>query len=941
MRKYPTMRTNPLATRGLLCSALLASLTIGCDPTSFLGNLDPGALNVMYAGCHQVLEGPVCELPDSESGARVLTLHVESRRLPNISFGGLDGNFGPFSHSACSKEICSHTLSGMRFRLKIPEGTAFVVVEAQEPGVAPWQLEVMDHRNRPEVFAQAQQVEQTESRSAAANLLLRHAPMLEDHWKAEALSRVGRYQKRQGAAAEALATLNTSRQLHLVSGNLSMFVRDTTVAVQTLIIDAGMQLDAARKLAAEMRGILPQHYESQHFYHWSSQFAANKARDHREALLHGELGTQLAQSFGNQLFESYLASDYSHTLQKLGRFQEAIQVLTRQTKTIDPSALRCRDAELLNTLGFVQWHQRQSTRGQSDEWASPLPTFEQALAIAEEYCVDGTNQHEQTNSWINLALAYLDLNEPEKASESLSHIDTTQNLKLFHRQWLTQTRGEIALTQQNARVALQAFSQLSQMSPPASYPYLQLRSQLGQARAHALLGDFPSAHNLWQSIQNKLEREGLLVPIHEGRDLFLAHHHLVTGEYVSSLLKTAATERALAVVRAARTRLLRSLTWQNRMESLSETQRTIWQLSLGRYQGLRQELETLLQNEWQLATTELAEHRRKRARLEKDVAQSFDAALAQFGHNHSGPSPQIPRPEAGEIRLSYFHTGAAWVGFVETATGVRSEPLDEISNWESRSELSRMLLAPFAEEIRSANRIHVETWGMIQSVDFHSLPFNQEALIAHAPVVYTLGLSVRPTHARHPTPSALVVSDPLGNLPHARTEGAAVALALENQFGTRLETLTGSSATNSEIRSKITSASFFHYAGHGQFSSNNNTNSSLILANNSHLDVSDILALPRVPEQVILSACETGRADTALPHEELGIAQAFVTAGSHVVVASTRSIEDTLSQFMMTLLYQSYASSGDLVVALQHAQNQAALQFPQSDWASFRIIARN
>ena len=60
--------------------------------------------------------------------------------------------------------------------------------------------------------------------------------------------------------------------LHLQTGGLSHYVKDGTAAVHTLIMDAGMKLNEARDLAASLRGILPQHYESQHFYHWASLF---------------------------------------------------------------------------------------------------------------------------------------------------------------------------------------------------------------------------------------------------------------------------------------------------------------------------------------------------------------------------------------------------------------------------------------------------------------------------------------------------------------------------------------------------------------------------------------------------------------------------------------------------------------------------------------------
>ena len=102
-------------------------------------------------------------------------------------------------------------------------------------------------------------------RNEALQLLETALPTLAPHWQAEAMSHIARMYKRLGKADEALRSFEQSMDLHLQTGGLSHYVKDGTAAVHTLIMDAGMQLNEARDLAASLRGILPQHYESQHF----------------------------------------------------------------------------------------------------------------------------------------------------------------------------------------------------------------------------------------------------------------------------------------------------------------------------------------------------------------------------------------------------------------------------------------------------------------------------------------------------------------------------------------------------------------------------------------------------------------------------------------------------------------------------------------------------
>ncbi|MEC8052597.1 MAG: tetratricopeptide repeat protein, partial [Myxococcota bacterium] len=340
----------------VLTSAVLYAALVGCDPLTVMEESDPSKLAVMYSGCHTVQEGPLCELPklDPESATLPLTLHIELRDIPAITIRTGEGQTS-WTSAQCSDETCVKTESGHRIVLSIPESTREVIVKSAKPEISNWTLPIINFRERPAVMSDAVALEQSSKRNEALQLLETALPTLAPHWQAEAMSHIARMYKRLGKADEALRSFAQSMDLHLETGGLSHYVKDGTAAVHTLIMDAGMKLNEARDLAASLRGILPQHYESQHFYHWASLFAADMALDHRNGLHHGETGIRLAKDLGNHRFGGFFVQFLANTYQKLGRFDDALELLEArwvQSALVDGS---CDQAESQNALGFINW----------------------------------------------------------------------------------------------------------------------------------------------------------------------------------------------------------------------------------------------------------------------------------------------------------------------------------------------------------------------------------------------------------------------------------------------------------------------------------------------------------------------------------------------------------------------------------------------------------
>ena len=142
------------------------------------------------------------------------------------------------------------------------------------------------------------------------------------------------------------------------------------------------------------------------------------------------------------------------------------------------------------------------------------------------------------------------------------------------------------------------------------------------------------------------------------------------------------------------------------------------------------------------------------------------------------------------------------------------------------------------------------------------------------------------------------------------------------------------------VSERLASVDLLHYAGHGTFSGLGGWDSSLLLAEKTRLTLGDVLSLrPRAPAWVVLSACDTGRSSTEVPVESLGLAHAFVLAGSRAVIASIRQAKDREVSTFFPAFYREWdREPEDLAAALQRAQLSWRKRNPGADWQGFRLF---
>jgi len=166
-------------------------------------------------------------------------------------------------------------------------------------------------------------------------------------------------------------------------------------------------------------------------------------------------------------------------------------------------------------------------------------------------------------------------------------------------------------------------------------------------------------------------------------------------------------------------------------------------------------------------------------------------------------------------------------------------------------------------------------------------------------------------------------------LPAARREAEAVA----HRFGT-LPVL-GSDATVAQALAVMREAEYIHIAAHGFSDALAPLDGSFLAFTGGRLTARQIQDVPVAPYAIaVLSACQTGLGGI---HEAgiIGLARAFLIAGSSAVVASLWNVDDEATAHMMTV-FADLLGPNDPAEALRRAQLETRRKWPDpAQWGSF------
>jgi hypothetical protein len=889
---------------------VLAGLLLSCG-----GPAGP-VPEVEYSDCWAVyLPGPVCVLR-SDSKLR-LWVKTDPRSEVEIRAGE--------RHLAVKGEEAGE---GRRFVLSLPPGSSPLTVRLRQPDgtpSAPWSL-TLASPEEPPWFAEVLKLFQSGKQGELRQLLEDLQKVAPPRERSLVLRSLVQLVDPKDQAALLTAGIAVDQTANCLSGEI-----DKTTSLARIYILEGRFNEARQRLAAlDIPAQTPAVSKFQVAYYQG--LLAERTGDFRTALDQLESARALEERIDIPSFRGDAEQLLAGVYQSLGRTKEALDIFTR-VRARYQFDVPCDLASLLTNEAWAQLR----ARAAGEQTPDPLPALQQAQKIFDEKGCARPDQ--RLNAWLNLAFAY---QQTEQWGEARQALDQARRLKtppnLNERLWRDNLEARAAIAEGEPERALQIYEDLDRMATAVLSPEGRLQASLGLAKARIALGQPDSAIDALAEADRRIDEQIWQIPAHEGRDTFLGQREEATRLYLQLLLDDGQRQRAFALARRARSRLLHRLSVRDRLNQLTTAERRKWDDLLSEYSTPRNAVDRQAAEEWQLVPDERKRSQQDRKAQLARAQGALDQALAFLGDPGKG---SLSPPGPGEVILAYHPLSKdRWVGFAATVRGVETATFElPPGGFDAPEGLARKLLEPFRSAIEASERVRVLPYGLLRGVEFHALPFAGEPLFAHRRVVYSLDLPVRAPAPADGKLVALLVSDPLGNLAGAREEAEAVAEAVGAWgSGWRLERLGGLEAEAGAVLKALPTASFFHYAGHGTFAGFAGWDSSLPLANNSRLALGDLLTLSRVPQWVVLSACDAGHSSEQAPGEGIGLANAFLLAGAQTVIASTQEVKDDTARDLLSELYRHWKPGEDLARQFQRAQLACWRQDPKSGCVRFRLL---
>ncbi|QIG41294.1 CHAT domain-containing protein [Microbacterium sp. 4R-513] len=315
-------------------------------------------------------------------------------------------------------------------------------------------------------------------------------------------------------------------------------------------------------------------------------------------------------------------------------------------------------------------------------------------------------------------------------------------------------------------------------------------------------------------------------------------------------------------------------------------------------------------------------------RVGLDAARSAlhpDEAIVSFVYDGASLAAVVATPAGAEtVPLDGPQVRSLLTGLradLDMSATVRSGPLAAVvrAALEDRlADLSRLLLTPAAATIGSAQRIAVTVPGVLSGVPWTMLPALRGRAVTITP---SISRWVRQREAGAWRTGA--VGFAAG--PHvARGDEEIAGAARVWVSPTRLR---GADATVDAVTSLASEVDLLHIAAHGRHSVDNPQFSGLELADGALFGY-DIDRMPRVPQTVVLSACELGRSSVRWGEEAIGMTRTWLHAGARCVVASPVVVGDDVACDLLGVMHERLVAGEPPAAALAQAAAQTGIAAP-------------
>jgi hypothetical protein len=232
--------------------------------------------------------------------------------------------------------------------------------------------------------------------------------------------------------------------------------------------------------------------------------------------------------------------------------------------------------------------------------------------------------------------------------------------------------------------------------------------------------------------------------------------------------------------------------------------------------------------------------------------------------------------------------------------------------------LSRVLCAPIGRLLADAERVLITAPGVLAGVPWMMLPALRQRPISVASSV-TAWIHDRSREVRAPS-TAGFASGP--RVARGNEEVAAGSAAWR-----RAEVLSSGDATVAGLTALAAGVDVLHVAAHGRHAADNPMFSGLELADGTLFGY-DIDLIPRVPDTVVLSACEVGRSSVRWGEEAVGMTRIWLHAGTRSVIAAPVVVADDNACELLGAVHEGLAAGTAPSVALAEASERTGIVAP-------------
>jgi tetratricopeptide (TPR) repeat protein len=754
-----------LMTGARICLALAMSLACR-KPSAVVA--PPAALALEISGCAEVVRAAESETSGvnsaSDSSTRgpvtprktncVLAANRELRVVVPAGEGAVDWLV---DGTKLTVPTPTPVVDGARYTLRIPAEVSAVMARRllASGQVAAESTVTFVPSAQPTWVERAQAERQQGNLDAAAALATAALSATATTERAAARGLLARIALRRGAVDLAVEHFRAALQLDEQSGMVSWRV-DDAFALVFLLHQRAPRYAEARTVLQEVEPWLDGYadgraraplYRAQ--VAWESGNVRAAVRDLDLAVLQAErLGATAIARAARQV-RSMVACSSGSIHACVGALRENDIELNRVA-----DAPACERAELVISLGFAELEAAEldgvipPNLGESDE---------RGLALLNSSCPD---PYMRVVAHEHLAMAAVLKHNPTLAESQfqLATQSTKQPRMVDAVTWLD-IEGHIAELRGRPEVAAAAYDKASTLAHNAALRTQEVRALVGKGRALTRVGESKRlVHNAntlaldaFVRAEAVLDEAVEMVPFGDGRASAAADGGESVRRAVPLMLAQGKTDAAIALLRHARGRMVRSLATYAAVDRLAGSVRASWDEAVANYHTARTAIDSDAEHDWERATVSLAAisaERRIKLQTLRSRMDDARALLNSASRADTSANTVAPTVDAGVLTLHFARLGAMReiYGFVSVHRAGSYTPITRayhvgaVAADANAAALGDALLAPAAAELRQATEIRIETDSALSALNVHAALLDGEPLAIRARV----GLRRRP-----------------------------------------------------------------------------------------------------------------------------------------------------------------------------------------------------